>query len=427
MTGLLRASAAMLVVRVSAAGLAFASGVFLGRLLGAEEYGTYSLALGAVGVATTFAALGLPDFITREVSGGGARNDWPLVKSTIELTGRTVFWGSLFACLVLTILHRLELIAGKLGTIGVAASLVLLLTQASLRHQSAILRGLGRVVLAALPEQVFRYLVLLTLLATFVRWFRLDAETALAAHALAFSGALVLARTWLRAQSPRELTQAHKATQPHRLGQVAWPFAATTVISTASGYVALYLVGHLGSSRDAGLFSAALQYAALIQVGLSAVNGALQPRLAHAWALDGAPGVQKLATEAAQVTSILSLFGALVVSLLAPLLLSLYGPEFSQATTALRVLALGQLVNGLAGSCGNVLTMSGNQRAVLWGLTAAGALTVLLGALTISSLGVVGGALSTAAGTTFWNVALALYAWRKLRINTTVLSRWTKQ
>ena len=103
-------------------------------------------------------------------------------------------------------------------------------------------------------------------------------------------------------------------------------------------------------------------------------------------------------------------------------LLAIFGPEFTEAHWALKILVIGQLVNALSGSVGNLLSMTGyqNQLMLVSGCTAL--INLVLNAIAIPLWGTVGAALTTALTLSIWNVWLAMIVIRNLEVNPTVFS-----
>ncbi|MEF8902908.1 MAG: polysaccharide biosynthesis C-terminal domain-containing protein, partial [Haloarculaceae archaeon] len=83
----------------------------------------------------------------------------------------------------------------------------------------------------------------------------------------------------------------------------------------------------------------------------------------------------------------------------------LFGPQYLEGTNVLRVLVLGTFASILMGSAGGSLTSLGNNRVVLYTVTAAASLNVVLNVTLIPQLGIVGAGLATAIST----AALALF------------------
>ena len=86
----LRSSGIMVVLYAGSTGLSFLSGILLARMLGADGYGAYALALTTatlVGMVTEF---GLPTLLLREASAARANGQWSQVRGLMNWSNRAV-------------------------------------------------------------------------------------------------------------------------------------------------------------------------------------------------------------------------------------------------------------------------------------------------------------------------------------------------
>ena len=201
----------------------------------------------------------------------------------------------------------------------------------------------------------------------------------------------------------------------------ALPFLGIAVLNMLESQVSLYLVGYLGDSKQAGLFQVANLLVGLIAIGLAAVNSPLQPKLAAAWSRGEKAEAQRLITVTARMSIIIALPAVLVLLFFTETVLRLYGVQYVEAAQALRILAIGQLVNAAAGSCGILLMMTGHQRVVMQGTALALLFNVAVAYLAIPRFGVAGGALAATLGLVCWNTVYVAYALVRLDLNTTII------
>jgi O-antigen/teichoic acid export membrane protein len=151
------------------------------------------------------------------------------------------------------------------------------------------------------------------------------------------------------------------------------------------------------------------------------VNASLSPTASALWAQGDVAELQRLATSgsrAALGTTALLVAGIVVFA--EPLLL-VFGPEFRAGSTALVILAAGQLVNAFTGSVGALLVMTGHERDVAAGLAVGVATGIVLDLLLIPGLGITGAAIGGAAAMSVWNVTLSVVLYKRLGIHATAL------
>lgn len=420
-TRMLRTAAGILGLKFGAAGLGFLNALLLARLLGPSQFGIYSISLAAVNFAATLAALGLPMLATREAAASAERREWNKLKGLLRFAHQSIFLASL-----VILGGSAALLLGGFFSLNVpyeltVVAMVLVPMGAFNQLRAGMLRGLHLVILADTPDLLVRPLVMLVLIGgAYLALTHAPAVYAMSMQLGATSLALIVGSWWLLIRQPVPFKIAAPERPQRTLLFEAGPFLGIAIIGALEGQISLYLLGYLGGAAQAGLFQAANQLVTLIALGLVAVNVPLQPRLAAAWASGDKTQVQRLVTYAARVGTAIAVPSALLLFALSKSMLGLYGPDYVHAGPALQVLAVGQIVNALAGSCGILLMMTGHQRTVSQGTALALVLNVIVAYFAVPKLGVLGAALASALGLCIWNAYLATYARIKLGINTTV-------
>ena len=92
------------------------------------------------------------------------------------------------------------------------------------------------------------------------------------------------------------------------------------------------------------------------------------PLVARMHAKGEISGLEHGAERIAQATVLASLPIAVFFLVVPGVYLGIFGGALGSGSTALRVLAVGQLFNAAAGPVGSVLIMTGNERAACWGI-----------------------------------------------------------
>ena len=120
------------------------------------------------------------------------------------------------------------------------------------------------------------------------------------------------------------------------------------------------------STFEVGQFRTAWQIAGLIMLLVTTFDTVAGPRIAAAYRVRDIATIRRIMRQQVGTMSLLSL-PLFVLTLGFPeWVLGLFGPNFVGGATALRILALGQLINILAGPIGVVLLMTGNERQSLY-------------------------------------------------------------
>jgi O-antigen/teichoic acid export membrane protein len=162
------------------------------------------------------------------------------------------------------------------------------------------------------------------------------------------------------------------------------------------------------------LFAAAFRLVTVIATPLLALQLTLTPTAASLYGsgkLDELESVSRRAATLATIPALLSL----VIILAAPqhLMTLIFGAGFAGGASILLWLTAGQVVNSLTGIGGQILTMTGHQRDVLWISTVALVLKLAIGIPVALTVGVVGYAAVSSITTAAMNVAFVIsLRWR---------------
>jgi O-antigen/teichoic acid export membrane protein len=126
--------------------------------------------------------------------------------------------------------------------------------------------------------------------------------------------------------------------------------------------------------------------------------------------------LQALVTQAASWTLCTAGCIALALAVLAEPILTWFGKDFANGVPALRILLLGQVIVASYGSQLSVMTMTEHERGAAAPLILSAAVNVVASIFFISILGLTGAAIATTIALIVWNVAMAFFISRHLRL-----------
>jgi O-antigen/teichoic acid export membrane protein len=415
------------VLRVVGTGAMFVAQLALARWLGAEQFGEYVVILSCLSILALVAKggweAGTLKFVAEYVA---TQQDGSLAGFRNRRTRRTlalVVVATLIAVLLWPWLAPATTVTLPLVVMLLAAIALLALSDLA----SADLRARQRVLQADAPVLVLRPLLAVGMFGGLL-WFGWAAATSTAALAT-FVVASGIAWLALHTRLPRTASQAAASLATHDeqrwrsvLGPLWWISVCTVILQQAD----VVLLGLFVDASSAGVYSAAARIARVIPLGLTAINAVGSPLLAEQFAQHDHPVLQRLARLMAWSALLVTLPTAAAAILLGPWILRLFGSEFTSGYFALVVLVGGQVGNGLTGSVGQLLAMTGQQSLSARILTCFAGVQLVLSCILIPWLGIVGAALATTVTLVGWNVALALVVRRNLGINATVFGSWPK-
>jgi O-antigen/teichoic acid export membrane protein len=422
---LLKQASSGFLTKVIAAALAFIISIIFARQLGPNDFGIYAMTLSVISLVSTVVTLGLPMLVVRQVAIYSEGEQWGLLKGIIY---RSYQWTTLTAILVFVVLGLITfvLVPSTWQVVSVLG-LIMLPFLALNQIRASILRGLHWVVLADVPELLFRPLLVLIMIGislVLVKTEHSD-QWAIGIQLIATFLSFLIGAWLLKQRLPRHLESVAVQFENKIWLAAGITFLGVALVSAAEGQVALLLLGSMAGAKYAGLYQAAFQLVTPIIFGLMAVNMALQSKLAAAWSAGDKQLAQRLVTEAARLSLLVALMCSGVLLWFAEECLALFGDTYREAAQALKILVLGQLFNAAAGSCGIVLSMTGHQREVLRGVALALIVNFVLCMLLIPHWSIVGAAVAASSGLVMWNAYLMWQAKKLTGIRTAIIARNT--
>ncbi len=397
--------------------LAFLASIVLARGLGPAGYGRYAFVMAVATLLAIPISRGLPQLLTREVSLYAQGEQWGLFRGLLRrahqwvAVGCVILGGSVAA---LAVSRATWSIDDRWTLLLIGLILLPLIGLNAVR--TGALSGLGRVVVAQLPEALvapgFHLVALLLLILLGL----LNTATALGSMTLATAAAFLVGAGLLRRARPPELDWARTAYRDAQWARAWLPFTLLIAASVLNAELGILLLGWLGTDEQIGALRVADRGAQMVALSLGVVNSVIAPHIARAHREGAQHRLQVLSRNSARGALLFAVPIALPMILFgAPIIRVLFGTEYvALGVVPLALLAGAQLVNVAFGSVGTFLTMSGYERDTLLGQAIALAVNAGSGLILIPRFGASGAAAAAAAGLVTWNVALGLQFVRRL-------------
>jgi O-antigen/teichoic acid export membrane protein len=412
---LVRASAVVLGISVVAQLLALGLQLLFARLLGPVEFGIYSFVFAGLGLCLILAKFGLDSTLVRLTAQFSAQRDFGRLLGLVRLARIA---GPVLGVLVGVVALVVITYVGQPESTAMYQSLVvgaLLLPLAALSElTAAALRGLRRVVVALGGDGVVRPCVAGAgiLMVAVIAPQRLSGAAALLTLLAGTIASLMVTSIVLNRELPDVVAVADSVDRRRYL-------RTATSLMLASGFlVAMYsldtvMLGALADTTAAGFYSVASRIALLVLFVMNAAQTVAAPMLAAASGAQESGELRGLVRTLNGLAILAAVPASLVLLLGADVFLSMFGDEFRAAAPALRILVLAQLLNVFTGPTGMVLSMTGQERSLVFLLLGALGINALLNLLWIPAYGVVGAAASALVAHAAWNIAGAwLIRWR---------------
>lgn len=410
-------------IRVGGAGLAYLSQIALARLLGAHDYGIFSVAWTFVIVFGVMACAGFSASANRFVPKYRESDDLPHLRGFVT-AGRlsALLTGSAVALAGILVLGLLAPVIEPAYVVPLSVTLLAIPFFAYAMVQDGIARSYDWPFLAMLPTYIWRPALLLVLLCAVIL-FGAPGTALIAAWIAVFSAFAVAA--YQHVLLDRKLRPSLPA-GPKRMELKVWILVSLPMLMV-DGFLQLItsadviMVSFFEDPDQVAVYFAASKTLALVHFVYFAVRAASAHRFSGYLHSGDRSGLADYVRQAVHWTFWPSLAGGLVLLAIAPLLLALFGNDFRDGYSVIALLLIGVLARASIGPADALLTMTGLQKscAAIYGLTFA--LNVVFNLVMIPLFGLAGAAIATSCAIFFETAALAIVARRKLGITTFIV------
>ena len=176
------------------------------------------------------------------------------------------------------------------------------------------------------------------------------------------------------------------------------------------------MIGLLLGAGEVASYVIALKVANLLTFFLTITNTVAAPIISKLYADDELEKLKVVIRYICRIVFLVTGVTALVIIMYAEDILGIFGDVYKESAIILKILCLGAFVNSITGPASYLLSLTGHQKEVLGILLMSVALNILMNYLLISSLGLIGAAISTCITTVIWNLSLFLIVKMKLGI-----------
>lgn len=406
---LARGGALNLAGALFAAAAGFLLYAVLGRLLGAEGAGAFIVTIAVFHILAIAGTIGTDTGLIREVSRVLSLNRASEVR-TILMVGLApvAVVGIGFA---VAIWFGADTLAATFGDSGSEDDI------ASYLRVLAPLVPIASVYLAVLgATRGFSTMVPTAVVDRFGRagaqpilvWIAIGAGLGAAATALAWASpyaiGLIVAAVWLSRLLLRWLRQHPDGLAPtrsiRRIAKDFWAFtlprSVAAIFRVGVQWIDVVIVSAILSPREAGIYAVSTR---LLQLGLfvaSSVGQVAQPMFSSLLAEGHHQRTGTVYQTATGWLVAITWPQYIAAAIFAPLLLSIFGAEFTEGATVVAILAVSTMIGAAAGPVDMLLLMAGKSTWSLWNTSITLATNVILNLLLIPELGIEGAALSWA-------------------------------
>ena len=407
--------------------LGLLTAILLARDLGAEGFGTYSLALAAVILAGLPVEFGLPTLVTREIAYDSAGQESGVAKGVVIFAATVIVFTSAVIVTVLLVFGD-TLAAGLDRSVRPILPIAVLLIPVSAlcNMLGGALVGMQRVVIGNMPQKLVRPgIFALALGAASVLdpgW--LTPTRAMVLQLIAATVALMFAG-FCFVRHFADLLRRHDA-------QISWRtwtasmfrLGLSNSLRLGQGQILLLVTGALSSVENAGLFRIAQRGAGLVGLGAMILVISSAPRVAKLDAEGQHARLQRLLTQIARGGAVVALAGLVCYVFSAHwLLATFFGAEFGAAWSALLILTVAETLRVAFGAGGMLMNMLRHEGVTALGNSISFVIATSIAAALIPVYGVDGAAWGMFFGILARVLFLRHEARRRLRLDPAAFGR----
>lgn len=420
-----RGGGAAFAVHVAAAGTTYCSQLLIARMVGVDSFGVYAYVTATMVVLAYFAALGFDVALLRFVPAYEAQCRWDLLRGVVQYAHRRV---SVVGIGIIVV--GISVIAARGAGMSIEvrnaflAGFALVPVWAILWIRCSTIRAFGGVVWAIAPDRLARegMVIGLVALATLGLGLHLDAPQVVTAMLFSSGVGLALSTLAMRRLRPRPAGDVVPAYDTVAWRRAALPLLIIGAAEALMNRTGVLILGWLGDTKDAGIYSLAFNIAFVVALPRTALNTLFAPAISNLFTRKDQASLQLLVASAASWMLVAAASIAVVLAVMAEPLLTWFGPSLEDGVSALRILLLAQMLTAGGGSQLYVMTMTGHERSAAVLLVVVAISNAIASVVLINLFGLTGAAIATSASLIIWNTAMAVFLWRRLQLLPGVLA-----
>lgn len=415
----LKSAVQVFAIRLAGAALTYASMVFLARWLGSHNFGIYAYVFVIVTLLGLAFSFGFNNSALRFVASYLARNKgrrlWGFLRQSYRIVlGLSVLGALLSAGLILAFRDSIE----PYYFVPLLVGLLCVPVWTLLNQLEATARALGWVNLAYIPGYVLRPLLLIGLVGGFVLLGGTpDAVGALWAMLAACAIAALAQGLFVYSGIRRHVAKAKPAFHTRHWVTVSFSFLMIDGFRMLLDNTDVLMIGRLLDPDAVAVYFAVIRTAGLVAFVSFSIIALAVPKFAELHSTGTRQELQKLVSEVIQLIFWPSLLAAIVLALLGPFVLSLFGPGFEKGYPAMLVVLTGLVLRSATIPVEYLLNMTGHHRDTMRVYALAAVANIGLNFLLIPAYGILGAAIATYTAMLGGNFCLYLLVRKRLGVN----------
>ena len=415
-------SSSVFILKIIAAGLGFFFNVILTRTMGAENAGLYFLSITCVTILSMICRLGLDQAYVKLIAVESAEENWIAIRQIFYFGVKYAFGFSLLLTIILfiqapwlssTLFHNSELTMPlRIGALAILPfTLFVLIARA--------LQGLKRMWHFVLVQSVCRPVFSIVTFAILVPFF--SVKGAMLSFPASCALTLFIGIFFLKESFPKQENFKKNNLikfSADKIIKSSTPLFFISILNLVFMWSSSLMIGIWHSTTDVAVFNIALRTSMFISFILVSVSSVTSPKYAELYRKKKINDLGKTARNASLVTMICGSPLAVMFIFFPHIVMNIFGPAFSDSSSVLRILGVGQFVNIATGTVGFLLIMSGKEIWMRNIIACCAFINMTLNILLIPKYGAIGGAVATSVSLIIQNIFAVILVWKKYHIMT---------
>ena len=191
------------------------------------------------------------------------------------------------------------------------------------------------------------------------------------------------------------------------------PMMITGSIFFILNWIDNLVIGIFRTELEVGLYDTAFKIASASAIILMAINAIQGPTFAEYHSRNDLSKLRESIFSSTKMLFYATLPFTILIIIFPEWILSFFGKEFEQASTALIILSIGNFFSSITGSVGILLQMTGHQKPYNTIILFAAFTSIILNIILVPRIGITGAAIASAAAKIIQNFAGCLYVYKK--------------
>jgi len=402
----------------------FINNIFFTRLFGATVYGNYTYIFSWIILISALSTLGLDELLVREVSAYKNNEKQGSISLIVSwATKLVIFSSAISGTLFLFVIYFFNIQQELQSFDAFVISLLAIPIIAILYTYQSTMQGLKKIILGQLPEKIIRPLFFLIFLLGYYLLFNKKFNdvliTLVSLNLLAFALSTIFILFFVYKYIIVNIRDKIPLNHRRKWVNSALLIFFINSIAIINTKTDILMIGFFEEFDQVGIYNVALKLSQIIFITIFVINIVIAPLISQLYTSRQMAKLQKLINNSALFMLVLSVPITLVLIIFNRQFLAIFGIEFISGSNSLIILCIGQLINILGGSVGNILIMTRHEKESVKSMIVSVVINIVLNATLIPHLGIDGAAYATVISIFTWNTLMLYYVYKRTGLNAT--------